>query len=506
MAKNKSIDFGKMGWTQRAKWAAKAVFGLKEVSLTGFDPERPEDFGFRRITARSDKELSPAKWQKQMAVAHFLWLQNPMAFRLLELLADFIIGSGFGWEAKDEEVSKIIDRHWTDPDNAWDLLQFDRYIEFSLFGVFSPRVFVNPHNGHVKLCPVDPALIKDIVPDKDIAGKADRIQLLRPLTGGDPNDLKVIREDRDPKSETTGLLVGDIFYFAKNKLTFLLQGTSDIFRVADWIDAFDQFIFSLLERIQFLNAHLYDVELEGAEQDEVDQRVDQLNANPPKPGSFRVHNEKEKWTALAPKINAAEVEAVAKIIKNLILGSMGIPEAWFGEGGETNRATLGEQAGPLHRKAQRMQAQWVEVLRSILQFQVDQAIIAKRLTRIKPDGTKRDLSFKILPSDISAKDMLQFIEGLDKLTTTLGNAVAETFISREKAAELWSAHASESGVEVEAPSKEDLAKNEQAEDEKAAAKEQEVVEEPYKDLIAKKNGAQAPEKTPAGAEPGGDAK
>ncbi len=517
---SRTIDFGRMGMKERFKFAVKSLLGMKETTLAGVNVERPEDLGFRRISSRSDKELSPAKWQKQMAVAHFLWLQNPMGARIIELLADFVVGDGFNWEAEDPEVSEIINRFWTDPDNNLDLTQFDRYTELILFGVWAPRAFVNPHNGHVKLGPIDPAWIVEVIGSVHIAGRADflKVSRLRPLHAGlaeaekaklegkkesHPVDdvpspapsagagigsitdiWKVIARDDDPKSETVGLLKGEVFYFASNKLSFLLQGMSDLFRIADWVDAFDQFIFGQMERINFLNAHIWDITIVGAEKEEVQERADDLAKNPPKPGTARVHNEKETWAALAPKLNAAEVEQISKTVKMLILGSIGIPEHWFAEGGDVNRATAAEMAGPIIRKLKRKQAQWVEVLRVLLQFQIDQAIAKKRLSKVYPEGHEkagqpRDMSFKIIPHDISAKDVFQFIESLDKLTTTLANAVAEGFVERSKAAELWSNQASEVGVEVEAPTNEEVDANKKKEDADAEAKVTAVAAEPY---------------------------
>ena len=512
--KNIPVDFGSMDFISRVKFAAKAIFGYKESVPSALGIDRPEDRGFKRLTARSDKELKPADWQKQMSVAHFLWLQNPMAGRILELMADHVVGDGFGWEAKDDEVEKILERHWNDPDNAWDLLQFDRYQEFSLFGTFAPKPFVDKNNGHVKLSALDPAWIKDILPDKDISGKAAALKVLNPNSAkvgqATTETWKVIGIDTrqtilDKKTgemvgnEHVGLLEGEVFYFTMNKLTFLLQGMSDLFRVADWLDAFDQYVFSLLERINFLNAHLYDITVEDAEQPEIDKILEELELNPPHPGGYRVHNQRMKWEALAPKINSAEVEQVARIIKMLILGAFGIPEHWFGEGGDVNKATAAEMGGPIYRKLKRKQAQWSEVLRTILQFQIDSAIRAGRLTKVFPKGSKdkdgkdisgqkRDLSFTIQAPEISAKDLKNFVDSLSSFTTTLANATAEGFIKRVKAAGLWTSVAEEFGIEIGAPDEAEVDQNLADEEESAVKGVADILAEPYKDLAAKANG------------------
>lgn len=466
------IDFGKMDIGKRLRIAAKALMGLKEVSLASGNVDRPDEVGFRRITQRSDKELTPSSWQKQMDVAHFLWLQNPMAHRILELQADFVVGDGFTFQAADEEVGKILDRHWKDPDNAWDMKQYERYIELTLFGIWAPKVFVNKHNGHVKISPVDPAWIVDMKQNIDNPGKVDNIKLSRGQ-GGKIDWLEVVKAVQDPKDENFGLLCGEIFYFPINKLSFTVQGTSDLFRIADWLDAYDQFIFSLLERINFLNAHLYDITIEGAEQKDVQEKIQDLEDNPPKPGGFRVHNEKEKWEALAPKINAAEVDDVARLVRILILGAAGIPEHWFSVGGDVNKATASEMAGPILRKMKRKQAFWRDVVTEILQFQIDQAIKVGRLSTVKMDDTgkmvERDMSFQVIVPDLSAKDVALFADTLIKLTTALVDAVDAGFMELKKAREIFASAASESGIEVD-PITEEKAAEEKADQEAAIDK------------------------------------
>lgn len=457
-----TIDFGKMDMLKRVRIAAKAVLGMKELSLASGNIDRPEDVGFRRLTQRSEKELTPTSWQKQMDVAHFLWLQNPMGHRILELQADFIVGDGYTFQAPDEEVKKILDRHWTDPDNAWDMKQYERYIELTTFGIWAPKAFVNKHNGHVKISPVDPAWIADLKQNMHNPGKVDQIKLQRGQ-GRKIDWHEVVKEEQDPTNENFGLLCGEIFYFPINKLSFTIQGISDLFRIADWLDAYDQFIFSLLERINFLNAHLYDITLEGAEVKEVEEMIQKLEDSPPTPGGFRVHNEKETWDALAPKINSAEIEQVAKLVRILILGAAGIPEHWFSVGGDVNKATAAEMAGPILRKMKRKQAFWRDVITQVLQFQIDQAIKVGRLSRLKIDENgktvKRDLSFQVIVPDLSAKDVALFAETLLKLTDALVAAVDASFMELKQAREIFASQASESGIEVDPVTDEQAAKD-----------------------------------------------
>jgi hypothetical protein len=492
MAKRKRVDFSGLSWQERMLTALQAITGFKEGGLPGIPAvTRDEDAGFRRITARSDKELSPSSWQKQLSVANFLWLQNPMAYRILELTTDFVIGDGFYFTAEDPEVSKVLARHWDHQDNAWDFKQHERFLELTLFGVLCMRPFINEHNGLVRLSPMDPGWIDELLPDKDICGKVSKIKLKERM-GKNSETLKVVElDDRQYVNDERGMQVpneyaghlsGDIFYFSINKLSFTHYGTSELFRQADWLDAFDQFVFSLLERIFFLNAHLYDITLKGAGADAVTQKVQELEASPPRPGGFRVHTDDEEWQALAPEMRAAEVEEIARVIKTLILGSSGIPLHWFSDPEGSNRATSENSHGPVFRKFKRKQSVFAGVIRMILQYQLDKSVESGYLTENKSDGSKRDMSFEIVVPDISGKEVTQFITGLSQLVDTLATAIAESFIDRPDGARVFVSHLQELGVEVNLPDQWKVKQNEKQEKEREEKQEQEGAEDLYREL------------------------
>jgi hypothetical protein len=181
-----------------------------------------------------------------------------------------------------------------------------------------------------------------------------------------------------------------------------------------------------------------------------------------------VHNQQEKWEALAPKINAAEDEEIARMIKTLILGSMGIPSHWYGEGGDVNKSTAEQMAPPILRRMRRKQAQWKNILTTVLQFAVDQAVTAGRLSATLPDGRPRDMSFNFDIPTLSVEDAKTFWEGVNSLVDALTKAVVEQFVTRKRAAEMFAAAASREGAEVVPPTDEEVAAEQTAADTRAA--------------------------------------
>ena len=110
-----------------------------------------------------------------------------------------------------------------------------------------------------------------------------------------------------------------------------------------FLDADAQFQRSALQ-----NAFVWDVTVSGADEAEIGRWLAAHGAAP-RPGTVRAHNEKEAWGAVAPTLGAAEVETTSSLVKNLVLGGAGLPEAWFADGDAANRATLSGQMAPTYK-------------------------------------------------------------------------------------------------------------------------------------------------------------
>ena len=61
---------------------------------------------------------------------------------------------------------------------------------------------------------------------------------------------------------------------------------------------------------------------------------------------MRVHNESETWQALTPDLGGRDLDAVSRLFRNHLLIGSGMPEHWFGGGGDANRATAAEMGDP----------------------------------------------------------------------------------------------------------------------------------------------------------------
>lgn len=410
--------------------------GEKEVKLVeAAGATVDEDLeGWTRLSGDSHRDMSPLSQERMRKTAHYLWETNNLANRMIELPIAYMLAEGFTLTVKDPEVQGWINAFVKDPINSLDLKFAEMVREQSIFGEACWPTFVNEINGHVRLGYLDPELIETVVVDPGNAKQAIGIVTKRDkkgykrkykviVTGPETIFSKRTREIRETFTD------GDCFYFPINKLLTGRRGRSDLLAAADWLDAYDQFLFGEVERFQFLRAFIWDVSLAGATADEVEARAKQIT--PPNPGSVRVHNDSETWTASSPDIKTEDTTAASRLLRNHILGGGTIPEHWFGGGGDVNRATAGEMGEPTFKVFSMRQRYLGAMLEQMAAY-----VIMCRLdpTRQSPiDLTEPDPDLTPVASfpEMTARDTTKYAAALAQVTVAVASMVDREFVTLE---------------------------------------------------------------------------
>lgn len=401
-----------------------------------------EEYGWRPVTQEMERDLNPLTQRRMQDIACYLYDSNPLAHRIPEIMKDFVIGDGYSFIAAGPKLRDILFKFWNDPDNNWEIKQDPRCLDLSLFGEQCYPVFVNKYSGAVKMGYIDPGKINRVKLNRDNPEIVEAIywQKNKSAIGAD-RILKVINVDKSKRSKTFGRLIGDCFYFAINKISPTSRGRSDLLCVSDWIDGHDQFLFSRLERAFFMNTFIWDILCEGMDAGEIAEFAKTMPA--PKPGSMRFHNEKVKWNAVTPKLEAQDASAEARMFKNQILGGKGFPEHWFAEGSTTTRATALEMSLPTLKMLKSRQRFFTTILKQQFNFVVDQAIIHGEL-----DPKKDNLSFSIIPSPIIAKDIKGIASSLNSFTTALKTANEAGWASDAACKQAFQTYIGQLGVQL----------------------------------------------------------
>lgn len=407
----------------------KEALSRRGESSWGEDPP-----GFRRITSGA-RDISPVSHARMLVAADKVYRENPLGRRLVEITLDNVVGDGVQFECGHDDVHEALIEHWTDQENDWEE-NLERYFaDILVDGELFLRPFVNRVDGSVRWSPIYTRTISEVVADPD---NPDRLRMID-VAGIGP--LYVIRRNTDPKAKAYGFLEGEVLAFSINRRTNALRGTSDIMHLLDWLDAFDQLFWSELERMYLMKLFVFDYEMKGAGPSEIRRKYTQLKKDPPRPGSFNVHNESELFSIKTAETGGQDATTFTRFTRDHILGGAGFPSHWFGDLHGATRASALETSEPATRRLKRPQRWLRRFVRAILTFQRDQWILARPERRkdfLDPQRPGRLLlpPVKVHMPDQGQKVQLAAAKVFASVVQPLIQAVEKNLVSTEEARDI----------------------------------------------------------------------
>ena len=420
--------------------------------------------GWRRLSGDTARDLAPVTQARMREIAAYLWQANLLANRLIELPLAFLLAEGVKLQVKDAAAQAALDAFWRDPINQMDLKLAKRVRELALFGEQCYPAFTNTVSGAVRLGYLDPALIQAVIVDPDNPEQPIAVVTVKDA-GGRERRYRVIVNGPDDelfgqaaRALRQGCADGECFYFAVNALSSGVRGRSDLLAQADWLDAYDDFLFGEHDRTKYQRAFIWDVELTGATDEQIKARA--TDYPPPSPNTVRLHNESEKWSAVSPDIQSGDTVATARLMRNHILGGAGVPEHWFGGGGDVNRAVGAEMAEPTFKLFAMRQREIKHILEEIGRYVLRQQALARGARNF--DLTKPEFRVDAVFPEMIAKDTTRYAAALQQVVAAAAIAVDKGYLGRATAVRIIASVASRLGVDIDADAELDAA-NEEAE-------------------------------------------
>ena len=429
-----------MSWLRKVgeRMFASVIEQQVQQRLPAATANAVEAMNWRRLTGNSDRELPVATWQRQVEVCYWLWKTNPMANWIIETLTALTAGKGFTYASKNIEVQDLFDDFWYDPVNRMDIKFEQKARELAIFGVQCWPVFVSEQTGRVRLGMVDPAQISEVYADPENAEVLIGVKLQR-LDGTGTRLLKTILtgETETVVSEQAQLLRqgyddGECFLFAINRVSNDPYGTSDLFAIADWLDEYEDFVFKYAEKAKKQNAHIWDVEVNGADEKFCDELARKFPHQAD--GAVRVHNEKVKWTAVAPNLQALEIKESASVFRNHILGYKSIPPHWYGGLDDVNRAAAAEGNEPIKALIDSRQNLLKFIIETIFTFVVQKALESRYL---KVAAGEDPFDFAVQKPEAMEKDVTKVSTAVRDLTTALTAAAAQHWVDQASCVKIF---------------------------------------------------------------------
>lgn len=432
------------------KQPADTATAGRMTEAVGITIDNDED-GWRRLSGDTQRDLSPTSQWRMRETAAYLWEANALANRMIELPIAFMLAEGVALKHEDEVLQLVLSEFWNDPINRWDIKLERKVRELAMFGEQCWPTFVNEYTGHVRLGYLDPALIETVVHDpdnpeqpigivtvKDAKGRALRYRV---IVNGPDDELFTSRTQAIRDTFTDG----ECFYYQVNVLSAGKRGRSDLLAIADWLDGYDSYLFNELERAQDTRAHIWDVTLTGANEETVKTRAREMRT--PGPRAIRVHNENETWQAVAPDLNGADSEAVARLFRNHALGGGTLPEHWFGGGGDVNRAVGAEMGEPTFKVMSMRQRLWKHILQDVGRYQLRKYLGARTS---EPRWNDPQLLCEAVFPELTARDTTKWAAAMQQVVASAILAVDRGLLTEETGVSLVQQVAGRLGVEFDA--------------------------------------------------------
>jgi hypothetical protein len=352
------------------------------------------------------------------------WRTNPLAFRVVSLTTDYVVGSGIQVSSPVAYVDRFVSEFWQHRQNRMGMRIYSWCDELARAGELFVVLFTNPADGmsYVRTIP---------------AVKVDRIEvddedLERELKYHELRNDDVIQgkwwagwEMAKDNLETPVML-----HYAVNRAVGCVRGQGDLVPILPWLRRYREWLEDRVRVNRYKNAFLWHVKLEGAGPGDIEAKQGQYS-KPPSPGSVIVTDETEEWSPVQPKIQAEDVKDDGKALRLMVAAGAGVPLHYLAEGETATRTTAREMVGPTVRHYEHRQRFFCELLVDVIEKAAYRARVAGRLSR--PRG---GLQLSYVVADLREEDNLKVARAAREIVEYLRAMKAQGWITDRKAMEL----------------------------------------------------------------------
>ena len=268
------------------------------------------------------------------------WRTNPLAFRIVALTTDFVVGQGLAVRSRQSWVQELVDEFWSHRLNRIPS-RLPRWCdELTRAGELFLVLSTNPADGM--------SYVREVP-----AGRIDRLET-------DPHDLErelryhELTADLDgrwwPGPASSEALGGPqlMLHYTVNRPVGALRGQGDLVPILPWLRRYRDWLEDRFRINRYKGAFLWQVTVRHAGPGVLERKRAQY-MRPPSPGSIVVTDETEEWKAVQPAIQAADASADGRAMRLMVAAGAGIPLHFLAEGESATRATAREMGAPTYR-------------------------------------------------------------------------------------------------------------------------------------------------------------
>jgi hypothetical protein len=361
--------------------------------------------GWFQFGGESEHEFSRDGLKKIVALSRLMFLKNPLINRAVTIQAFYVWGQGAQIAATHPDVNNIVQTFMDDVKNKAELTAHQTRTEteqtLQVEGNLVFVLFTNPKTGRVRVRTIPIDEIDDIITNPEDAREPwyyKRSWTQTPLSGPGVVRQTVYYPDwRYQPGSKPATINGDpiewatpVYHVKVGGLKGMRFGVPETYAAIDWARAYKSFLENWATITQAYARFAFKATAPGGARGVAAAKTrlsttigsdDRREHNPaPVTGSTFVAAA-GSGADLTP-IRTAGATTSAADGRNLLLmvaAATGLPEFFFGDANVGNHATAKTLDRPTELKFTDRQTLWADVLRDILGYVVDQAVIAGQL-------------------------------------------------------------------------------------------------------------------------------
>jgi hypothetical protein len=309
--------------------------------------------GWTSLTGRT-QDYDPSQVQEIYADALVAWRKNPIAFRIISIITDYVVGDNIKMASPNRTLNKFIYEFWNHQQNRMDLRLPSMSDELARAGDIFIVLFTNPIDGmsYVRFITKD-RIVKIITAENDWENE---LEYHEQQDIGDPKRWKSPRYPGLSPEEPVML------HYSVNRPIGALLGETDLVTMLPWLQRYSRMLEDRVRLHWAIRSFLWFVQVPA---NLVKQKQEQYRT-PPEAGSIVVTDNSEIWDVKTPSLNAGDAKFDMAAVRNMIDAGSGFPPHWRGEAGDANLATAQAMQGPTERHLLRRQQYFTFILQDLL--------------------------------------------------------------------------------------------------------------------------------------------
>ncbi len=345
---------------------------------------------------RATHDYDPSEVQELYQDALVAWRKNPIAFRIISITTDYVVGDAIRLSSPVRSLERFIQDFWNHPKNQVSLRLEAMCEELARSGDLFAALFRNEADGM--------SYLRFVTKDRILRIETAENDWENEIAYEERLEDGLVRRWLSPSHPQSAQSAAVMLHYAVNRPLGALLGESDLSTMLPWLQRYSRMLEDRVRLHWAMRIFLWIVNVPA---NKVREKQEQYRAIPDA-GSIIVKDDGETWQAQAPSLHAADASHDLEAVRGMVDAGSGYPPHWRGESGQANLATATAMQAPAERHLLRRQ-QYFSYLLQDLAFQaylravqIGRARSLPRNSGAQP-GSGREL-LRISVPDISRSD------------------------------------------------------------------------------------------------------